>query len=451
MRAGDQAVNLANDSSGNGRHNLNLPQRGLRESKPGKQLRQVDVLHLQRSPPRELAVQMLPSRRERLVQSGPLRPQPLGVRAAQAIEKLPVKGVAISGDFRQERAESRRRIVCLRAAAARARRHENDPGQHGRGLEEQFVAWQRVGRLDPFEDRVERDLLQHESPVSPLPIEMMRIPLAEVIVRPLVYRMIEIVSPRIEGQLVEQIGIEPGGVEQPAIGASQQIERQCDDLPIPSSRDARPGDIERDRADPLVRIRLDPLRRMEHGHRAMADKIVQPREGPGDDPFRFIPRRAFRQHGLHHAADEKRPPEIAVGEMKEQIAMMLAIGRQDVVEYQPQHCPRLFRIGERGRFAGQLRELADQSAIENQGRLLRWRPFRLDLLDELIEITEHARIGRARREIQIPQHLRPDFRTIRGGVVFCHRSNLRRHRRGEKSSLRDSFGMARNTRPPKLL
>ena len=45
-------------------------------------------------------------------------------------------------------------------------------------------------------------------------VDLVRIPAAEVIVRPAVYRMVKVVRPRIDGQLVQRRGIEPCPVEQ---------------------------------------------------------------------------------------------------------------------------------------------------------------------------------------------------------------------------------------------
>ena len=64
--------------------------------------------------------------------------------------------------------------------------------------------------VDPGRECVEHDLLQHEAAIAPLAVDVVRIPLAEMIVRPLVDRVIEIVLPRIDGQLVEQVRVEPG-------------------------------------------------------------------------------------------------------------------------------------------------------------------------------------------------------------------------------------------------
>ena len=72
-------------------------------------------------------------------------------------------------------------------------------------------------------------------------------------------------------------------------------------------------------------IGLDLLGRIQHGDGAMADKIVQPGDGPFDDSLRFVPRRPFGQHRLGDPAEHQRPPKLRVGKVKQQIGMMLAI------------------------------------------------------------------------------------------------------------------------------
>ena len=89
---------------------------------------------------------------------------------------------------------------CLGPAAADAGRHENRAGQDDR----RFLQTKRgiVRRLvDAFEQRVKRHGLQDEPRIVARVVDLVRIPLAEVIVGPLVGGMIEIVSPWIERQL----------------------------------------------------------------------------------------------------------------------------------------------------------------------------------------------------------------------------------------------------------
>ena len=58
--------------------------------------------------------------------------------------------------------------------------------------------------------RLQRHFLDDKTAIAPLIVNAMRIPLAKMIVGALVHRVIEIVGPRIEGQLVHQGRIEAG-------------------------------------------------------------------------------------------------------------------------------------------------------------------------------------------------------------------------------------------------
>ena len=53
--------------------------------------------------------------------------------------------------------------------------------------------------------RVQRHLLQHEAAVAARVVDLVRVPLAEMVVGPLVDRVVEVVRPRIDGQLVELV------------------------------------------------------------------------------------------------------------------------------------------------------------------------------------------------------------------------------------------------------
>ena len=64
-------------------------------------------------------------------------------------------------------------------------------------------------------------MLNHKSPVAAFVVDQVGIPLAEMIIRPAVDRMIEIVRSRIERQFVQGIEIEPRRSEQFAVGLPQ--------------------------------------------------------------------------------------------------------------------------------------------------------------------------------------------------------------------------------------
>ena len=88
------------------------------------------------------------------------------------------------------------RAVAIRAAAGRARGHQNRASQNGGRFEHQLVARRgarclcsacsaAVERRDARQQRVERDLLQHEAAVVAAVVDQILVPLAEVVVGPL--------------------------------------------------------------------------------------------------------------------------------------------------------------------------------------------------------------------------------------------------------------------------
>ncbi len=155
-------------------------------------------------------------------------------------------------------------------------------------------------------------MLQHKSPIAALVVESMWVPLAEMMIGPLVCRMVEVVSPRIDRQLVEQLRIEPGGFEHGRIGVTQQFKPPGNDFVVAPGGHSRAGDKPRDWSHPLLRIGLDLLGRVQHCHGAITEKIVQPLQGTGHDPLGFIPRPPLGQHRFGHAANEERPQQFAV-------------------------------------------------------------------------------------------------------------------------------------------
>ena len=158
----------------------------------------------------------------------------------------------------------------------------------------------------PVEHGVERDLLQHEAAASARVVQLVHIPLTKEIVRPFIDRMVEVVGAGIEGQFVELLGREHGVEQQRRVGGVENNQGGLDQFAILARSNPRPANPQRRRAHPLVVVRLDFLFRAEHGHRSMADEIVQLTDDGWHDPFGFLPRPPLLQHGLAHPADEKR-------------------------------------------------------------------------------------------------------------------------------------------------
>ena len=192
------AVDLAAHPRRGDRHGMGLADRGLRIAHLGEKPGQVDVLQLLRSPPGQHLVEVLPRAAQRLPQGLGLFPQPHGLRTAQPPEETLVEGVAVAGDDRQELGDGHGRIVRIGPAAADARAHEHRSRQHGGGLEQHFLVRDLPSALDPLPKGVQGDLLQHEAAIAALVVDLVRIPAAEVMVRPAVDGMIEVQGPRVE-------------------------------------------------------------------------------------------------------------------------------------------------------------------------------------------------------------------------------------------------------------
>ena len=177
--------------------------------------------------------------------------------------------------------------------------------------------------VDARQQRVERDLLQHEAAVVAAVVDVLQVPLAEVIIGPLAGRMVEVVGPRVERQLVEQLADRTRpAAEFPDRSAARIASARVDQLLVRPAGDADVVDVERNRPHALVGVRLD-LPRFEHGDGPIADVVVERLERAGDDPLGFVPRPALRQNGLERPAQEQRPPQLGVRLMPQQVAMKL--------------------------------------------------------------------------------------------------------------------------------
>ena len=181
---------------GNG-YGANLSFRGLKGSDARVQQCQMDVLKLLRPAKRDVAVEMLPSAAERLVQLPGLSLQSAAVLAMDVPQQLLVELVAIAGNGVYERCQRRTGVVGAGPVGANSRAHQHDACQHGGGFKHEFLARQLAFRLHAIENRFERDLMDDEPPGIPGVVELAEVPLAVEIVGALIDRMIEIVCPRV--------------------------------------------------------------------------------------------------------------------------------------------------------------------------------------------------------------------------------------------------------------
>ena len=108
----------------------------------------------------------------------------------------------------------------------------------------------------PSHQRIDGDLLQHKTPVITRTIDPMGIPLPKIIIRSRVDRMVKIISPRIQCQLVESIQIELRSAQNPSRGLLQYRQGPLDQFVIRPISNSHSTNEKRDRPEPLVLIRL---------------------------------------------------------------------------------------------------------------------------------------------------------------------------------------------------
>ena len=219
----------------------------------------MDALQLNRAPPSKFVIEMLPRTAERLPRPHRFFAQPIAMRAGGHRQQLLVEVVAVGGDDRQQRRQRDRRIVPAGRIAARAGGHQDRAGQDGRRLIDaidRIDPWRAVPRIAARQQRVERHLLQHEPRVVARAGNMVRVPLSEVVVRSTVDGVVEIVGPRVEGDFLQPIEIEPGPRQDFGIGLVQNLDRPRDDRRVATGGDAGPADEQRDRPHELMGVRF---------------------------------------------------------------------------------------------------------------------------------------------------------------------------------------------------
>ena len=279
--------------------------------------------------------------------------------------------------------------------------------------------------LDARRQHVQRHLLHDKPAVATLVIDVVWIPLAEVVIGPLVDRMIKIVGPRVERKLVQQLGIEMSFSQQGRIRAPKDFKRSGNEPFVAAGALSHVANVQRDRADPLVPIRLDPLLGAQHGDGPMADVVVQFGDGPVDDPFGFVPRGTLSENRFAHATDEQGPPNRLVALVEQQITMKLAVAPRKLVKHQTQHRTSLFDIRKGGRPAGQRVERGGQPISGRaERRLARVLDLarRFDQREQRVEIAQKPRVGLARGKVQVAQGFLQDRRLVGHRSLVGHES-----------------------------
>ena len=117
-------------------------------------------------------------------------------------------------------------------------------------------------------------------------------------------------------------------------GRLEDLQGLRDQIVIFALRYPGPTDHQGDWPDPLLGVWLDLLLGLEHRHRPMADEIVEHSQGAVDDPLDLVPGATLPQYSFAHPAQEEGLKQRLCGLVKQQIALMLAIGGQRVLKDQ---------------------------------------------------------------------------------------------------------------------
>ncbi len=75
----------------------------------------------------------------------------------------------------------------------------------------------------------------------------------------------------------------------------------------------------------LVRLPARPA--FQDGNGTMPDIIIELSQGPPDDPLILVPGAALTEHGLERSCEEERLKQIRLGLVKEQVSVVLLVGR----------------------------------------------------------------------------------------------------------------------------
>ena len=86
--------------------------------------------------------------------------------------------------------------------------------------------------------------------------------------------VIEVVGPRIEGHLRQEIGIKPRLLEQVGIGFVQDFKGRANQFLVRTTGKANTLNVEWYRSDPFVLVGLHCRFRFEHGYGTISDVIV---------------------------------------------------------------------------------------------------------------------------------------------------------------------------------
>ena len=195
----------------------------------------------------------------------------------------------------------------------------------------------------PSHQRIDGDLLQHKTSVITRTIDPVRIPLPKIIIRSRIDRMIKIISPRIQCQLVESTQIELRSAQNPSRGLLQYHQRALDQLVIrPISNPHSPNE-KRNRPEPLVLIRLQ-IMTLERRDRTITHIVVQLANRTRNDPVELLPRSTLLERRLNGPTQKQTVEDPLRLLMKKKVAVEVQVIGQQRSPYQFDHSRGLLAL-----------------------------------------------------------------------------------------------------------
>ena len=170
------------------------------------------------------------------------------------------------------------------------------------------------------EQGVHSDLLQHKTAIVGVLIHQVGIPLTKIVVWSLVHRMIEIVCPRIESQLVQVIRIELSVLQNLWRCRPQYIQSTADDFKVRTERDAYIANIQRDGTKPFVRVWLQTPS-FKHGNRSKAHIVIETIDRFRNDSVDFVPWPPLLKNALDRSTQEQTIEQAFGFLMEQQVAV----------------------------------------------------------------------------------------------------------------------------------
>ena len=116
--------------------------------------------------------------------------------------------------------------------------------------------------------------MDDEAPKVSVFVDRVRIPCAEIVIRPTVDRMIEIERAGVDRQLIEFVRVEPCVPKEDRIGIFENFNCLADQIAVLPLCRARLGKPDRNRRDPFVRVWLVFFLPFQNRNRAKSEKVV---------------------------------------------------------------------------------------------------------------------------------------------------------------------------------